>query len=406
MAYAGSHRDDIVELVTPAMVEPTSAMDLAALSALTAGLVTIGSCHGELTSTILEALTERSKTQLDHSFARYMGVGLALMYLGKQDAADATLAVLKTIEHPIGKQIEVLVQACAYAGTGNVLKVQEMLHICSDHIDTTKESDQHQAYAVIGVALIAMGEEVGSDMALRAFNHLMHYGEPVIRRAVPLAIGLLCASNPLVNILETLSKYSHDNDADVAINAIFAMGLVGAGTNNARLAQMLRQLASYYHREPNSLFMVRIAQGLVHMGKGTMTINPYHHDRTLLSPTAIAGLLIPIVAFMDAKNLVLSHAHYLLYYLVLAMYPRFLITMDEDLNPLTVTVRVGQAVDVVGQAGKPKTITGFQTHSTPVLLAHSERAELATEEYVPLSKVLEGFVILKKNPDYMEEETL
>ena len=41
-----------------------------------------------------------------------------------------------------------------------------------------------------------------------------------------------------------------------------------------------------------------------------------------------------------------------------------------------------QAVDVVGQAGKPKTITGFQTHTTPVLLAHGERAELATEECI------------------------
>ena len=88
----------------------------------------------------------------------------------------------------------------------------------------------------------------------------MHYGEPVIKRAVPLALGLLCASNPLVNILELLSKYSHDNDQEVSMNAIFAMGLVGAGTNNARLAQILRQLAAYYHKEVNHLFMVRIAQ--------------------------------------------------------------------------------------------------------------------------------------------------
>ena len=57
-----------------------------------------------------------------------------------------------------------------------------------------------------------------------------------------------------------------------------------------------------------------------------------------------------------------------------------LMTFDEELNPLTVSVRVGQAVDVVGQAGRPKTITGFQTHTTPVLLTHGERAELATEE--------------------------
>jgi hypothetical protein len=60
--------------------------------------------------------------------------------------------------------------------------------------------------------------------------------------------------------------------------------------------------------------------------------------------------------------------------------PRMLITLDENLKPLSVPVRVGQAVDVVGQAGRPKTITGFQTHTTPVILATGDRAELATEK--------------------------
>ena len=57
-----------------------------------------------------------------------------------------------------------------------------------------------------------------------------------------------------------------------------------------------------------------------------------------------------------------------------------LMTVDEHNKPISVPVRVGQAVDVVGQAGRPKTITGFQTHSTPVLLAAGDRAELATEK--------------------------
>ena len=56
-----------------------------------------------------------------------------------------------------------------------------------------------------------------------------------------------------------------------------------------------------------------------------------------------------------------------------------------------------QAVDIVGKAGNPKTITGVHTHNTPVLLAVGERAELATEEYIPLTPIMEGFVILKKN---------
>lgn len=57
-----------------------------------------------------------------------------------------------------------------------------------------------------------------------------------------------------------------------------------------------------------------------------------------------------------------------------------LITLNENLKPLLVHVRVGLAVDVVGQAGRPKTITGFQTHTTPVILATGDRAELATEK--------------------------
>jgi 26S proteasome regulatory subunit N1 len=404
IAYAGSCREDIMELLIPIVSDSKLSMELSSYAALSLGFIFAGTCNGDITSTILQAVMEREDKDLKDTYARFMGVGLALLYLGKQEACDVALETLKVIEHSIGKEFSVLVETCAYAGTGNVLKVQQMLHILNDHLDSEKEDDKFQAYAVIAIAMIAMGEDIGSEMSLRTFNHLMHYGELVIRRAVPLAIGLVCASNPEVNVLDILSKYSHDNDQEVSLNAIFAMGLVGAGTNNARLAQMLRQLAAYYHKDPNNLFMVRIAQGLLHMGKGTLTINPYHSDRTILSPVAISGLFTVLIACTDIKNIILGKSHYILYYLICSMYPRFLITLDENLNNLTVSVRVGQAVDVVGQAGRPKTITGFQTHTTPVLLGYNERAELATEEYLPLTPVLEGFVILKKNPDYVVED--
>lgn len=87
---------------------------------------------------------------------------------------------------------------------------------------------------------------------------------------------------------------------------------------------------------------------------------------------------------------VLDRSQWMLFYLVNAMYPRFLITVDESLQHLPTSVRVGQAVDVVGQAGKPRTITGFQTHTSPVRIGALERAELATDEYLSYSNVLEG----------------
>jgi 26S proteasome regulatory subunit N1 len=73
------------------------------------------------------------------------------------------------------------------------------------------------------------------------------------------------------------------------------------------------------------------------------------------------------------------NSFYLFIYFLL-LQPRMFMAVDENNKALSVPVRVGQAVDVVGQAGRPKTITGFQTHSTPVLLAAGDRAELATEK--------------------------
>lgn len=128
------------------------------------------------------------------------------------------------------------------------------------------------------------------------------------------------------------------------------------GTNNARLAAMLRQLAQYHAKDPNNLFMVRLAQvmilrswwgrgrlesqpcvgvgsgvlgvspscwaglgipgvtpphshlfsllpqGLTHLGKGTLTLCPYHSDRQLMSQVAVAGLLTVLVSFLDVRN--------------------------------------------------------------------------------------------------------
>lgn len=99
---------------------------------------------------------------------------------------------------------------------------------------------------MIGVALIAFGEDIGTDMCLRTMNHLLQYGEPSIRKTVPLAMGLLRISHPDVNTLDLLNKLAYDTDADVSMSAIFAMGLVGAGTNNSKLAGNLRYLASYF----------------------------------------------------------------------------------------------------------------------------------------------------------------
>jgi 26S proteasome regulatory subunit N1 len=405
IAYAGTAREDVMEILVP-IVESSEGgatnMLEVSLAGLSLGMIFVGKCDDTVGGTILQRLMEATDDELGHSHARFLCLGLALLYLGQMEKADAMIEALRTIEHNISKFAVITLETCAYAGSGNVLKIQEMLHQCAEHL--TEDAD-HQMAAVLGIGLITMGEDVGSEMALRAFDHLLHYCELPVKRAVPLALAVLNISNPDFTIIDQLSRLSHDPDADMSQNAIIALGVVSAGTNNSRVAGLLRQLSEFYSKEAGHVFCVRIAQGLLHMGKGLMTINPFHSDRLLLNGPALGGVLVLLHSCLDLKNTLLDKSHYLLFYLNCAMNPRMLITVDEDIEWKPTTVRVGQAIETVGQAGKPKRITGFQTHTTPVLLATAERAELGTEEFLSVSTVLEGIVILKKNPEYETEES-
>jgi len=370
------------------------------MAAVSLGLIFVSSCNDDVAQAILQTLMERQAVEgaLSGTWPHFFVLGLGLLYLGQQDAVEATLAALDAITHPVGKYAKFTVEGLAFANSGDVLHVQKLLHCCTENLE--EEEALHQAVAVLGIALVACGEEVGVDMATRALDHILQYGQVTLRRAVPIALAILNLSNPKVTVIDTLSKLSHDGDQDVALGAIFAMGLVGAGTNNARMGGLLRQLAAYYAKDANALFMVRVSQGLLHMGKGLLTISPHFSDRFLVDPIALGSLCVVAHSALHLKNTILGNSHYLLYNIVPAMRPRWLITVDEDLKELKVPVRVGQAVDITGQAGRPKAITGFQTRTTPVLLNFSDRAELATEEYIPVTPILEDFVILKKNPDY------
>nr|NVI77482.1 regulatory particle non-ATPase 1 [Cucujiformia] len=255
LAYVGSNREAVLSLLIPVFTDSKSNMEVIGMAALACGMIAVGSGNHQVTEAIMQILIEKSENDLKDTYARFLPLGLGLCMLGKQDGADTVLAALEVIQEPFKSMATTMVDICAYAGTGNVLKIQNLLHICSEHHETsatssdkdensakkdkdkTKEQEKDlsgkQAIAVIGIALISMGEDIGSEMAYRTFGNLLRYCEPVIRRAVPLALGLISVSNPKLNILDTLSKFSHDSDAEVAHNAIFAMGLVGAGTNNA-----------------------------------------------------------------------------------------------------------------------------------------------------------------------------
>lgn len=405
IAYAGRAKEDVKEVLLPVIGNPDMSMELSSMAALSASLCYAGTADGELVEVILQSLMLRGELELDSVHGRNMAHALGILFLGKQDAVEATIEVAKTLPEKTSTYTCNVLDMFAYAGTGDVLKIQQFLATCGEQFeDEEMEPWQtaHQSIAALAIGAIAGGEELGSQMAHRALEHILQYGGPSAKKGVPLALAILNVSNPDVAVIDTLGRLSHDTDEQVVMSALISLGIVGAGTNNARLAGLLRNLSMYYCKDASMLFLVRISQGLVHSGKGLMTLNPYSASSKAMLRPAMAGLLIVLLSSLDMKSSLGGKMHYLLYGLVPALRPRMLMTVDESGSILPLPVRVGEAVDVVAQAGKPKAITGFQTHTTPVLLAEGERAELGTEKYKAMSSALEGLVIVKENPDFVE----
>lgn len=400
MAYAGSARTDILELLTQKI--DINHFRVCAYATLAIGLVFIGNPSDEALTAVSQTIFSLGEACYEPDnlpFFPFLALGIGLIYLGLQSKCEAALELVAAIEVPkISDFFQVAVESCAYAGTGNVLQIQKLLIRCSG------ENDLSHAAAVIGIAIIALGEPLGCQMSKRMFEHVLQYGKPYARRMVPIAIALTSISQPLPELVDTLHRIGHDTDLAVVRNAAIALGLLGAGTNNTRVINTLRALEQFHKGESSVLTLLRISEGLTHLGQGLMTLSPTYGDSLLIHPVALGSLLTIAYASISAEDIFIKKDPLLMYFITPAIGPRFLVTLDEELKILPLQVRVGQAVDVVGQAGKPRTISGFQTLDTPVILEAGKRAEFVDDTYEPLSPILEGFVIVRKRETKPAEE--
>jgi 26S proteasome regulatory subunit N1 len=96
-AYAGSCREDLLAMLLPFVADDSVSMEIASLAALSLGFVFVGSGNGEVAGTILQTLMEREQKFLDEKWTRFMILGLALLYLGKQSLNYLDSPVLKIL---------------------------------------------------------------------------------------------------------------------------------------------------------------------------------------------------------------------------------------------------------------------------------------------------------------------
>ena len=401
LAAAGTQNENLMTPLLEIFQDFSYGFEVSAFVSLALGLIFIGSSSEDVFNelfSILLSRNEESKGKIFESpfFVIYI-LGIGLLCLGKQvdnDFMIETMISMEDFSKDVKDYLKTMLISFSYAGSGNVAKVQELMQIIAK--PSEEVNPKVQSIAVIGCSLIAIGEEVGTEMLSRSFNHFLQFGDVNIKKAVSLAISLLNLSNPKVTVIDSLTKFCYDTDKTVAMNAIFSMGLVSSGSNHSRVGGLLRSLAAYYSEETNPLFMVRISQGLLHMGKGLISLDPIYSHKLLINNIGIAGLLITIFSFTETEGLLCGKHQFLLYSLALGMKPKLVMTVDENLKPKSVQLMIGQAVDIVGQTGNPRTISGFQTHTSPAVINSGERCEINEEEYNSYSDVFEDIVIVKE----------
>lgn len=255
---------------------------------------------------------------------------------------------------------------------------------------------------LLSIAIVNVGDEISSTMILRLLEKLYQFVNKDTKRAFPLACALLYAGTNKQALQETLFRWSRDHDDIIAMNSIFAIGIVFAGSRNNRVEAKLRSITTSASTRPKVVYACRIAAGMIHLGRGILTFGTD-------SPKKIAGLSIFLTA-LSQWNVFFQDDFWSFWNLLsLSIEPKYLLTLDTKGYMANVKVNIGQFVNTVGQKGEPRNITGFQTNDTPSLLSKSDFCVLChpdqDQSYAP---ELRGTVIVSKisqsKPKELHEE--
>jgi len=195
LAYAGSQNDDLSQPLLDVLEDFSFGFEVSAFTSLSFGLTFLGSGNDDVIGNLISILIARNDEGkgklMDSPFLIIYILGMGLVLLGQQKEADLMIEATQLEEFPSEMRmfIKTLLTACAYSCSGNVTKVQEMMHLVAKTKDEI--NPKVQSIAVLGISLIALSEDCGSEMIVRSFNHFLQYGDVSVKKAVSLALSLL-----------------------------------------------------------------------------------------------------------------------------------------------------------------------------------------------------------------------
>jgi len=148
MAYAGTATDDIYQILLN-NIQIDEDNELSSISCIALGLIYVGTCHEDISNLIITDLMERmeknNNNQLNDINYIYNALALGLLFLGRAEQVETTLEATEAFNELNPKYANTLrltLETLAYAGTGNVLKIQKFISIIGEHYDDEENKEE------------------------------------------------------------------------------------------------------------------------------------------------------------------------------------------------------------------------------------------------------------------------
>jgi 26S proteasome regulatory subunit N1 len=150
LAYAGQENKDVYSVLAN-LVGTNVQPELSSVATLSLGLLFVGSCNQEVSEIILDDLLQRIEKPevFDDSMYLMNALGLGLIFLQRCEDVETTLDAVEVFGEVNKKYCDTLkttLEVLAYAGSGNVLKVQKLLSIFGEHFDTPNKNKDENKY--------------------------------------------------------------------------------------------------------------------------------------------------------------------------------------------------------------------------------------------------------------------
>lgn len=140
LAYAGSQNEEVMADLTSVLEDFSFSFEMSAFASLALGLIYLGSGNDNVFGNMIGILLARNEEKndlIEGPFLVLYSLGMGLLCFGMQKEADMMLEMTQIDEFSAAMKLylKTFITSCAYAGSGNVLKVQEMMLLVAKQKD-------------------------------------------------------------------------------------------------------------------------------------------------------------------------------------------------------------------------------------------------------------------------------